>query len=385
MNQNEERYWELAEKWLNGTITPEEAEEYARWYNSIDDEDTLEVPANWAADREEHRLKILDQLNRKRNRVIHLKKRRYWTVAAAILLLITGSYLWLYNSPAPPLAAAGDAPIKKTNTDIGPGMDGAILTLPNGHTIVLDTAKNGSLASTGGANVVKSAGSLAFMASGNKNEHAIEYNMLVTPRGRQQQLVLGDGTKVWLDAGSSIRFPTTFTQSNREVTITGEAYFEVAKNPLQPFIVHVNDASIEVLGTHFNVMAYNNEPALETTLLEGAVKFSSGTKMLTLQPGQQSRLLMNNDLKLVDNADVDLATAWKNGIQAFNQADLKSIMRQVERWYDVDVEFEAKVPLRTFSGEIPRSANLSELLKLFEATDIHFSIDAEKKKLTIIP
>jgi ferric-dicitrate binding protein FerR (iron transport regulator) len=212
-----------------------------------------------------------------------------------------------------------------------------------------------------------------------------EYNTLVTPRGRQQELQLADGSRVWLNAQSSIRFPSTFPGSTREVTITGEAYFEVAKNPQKPFIVHVNNSSIEVLGTHFNVMAYNNEPAMATTLLEGAIAFHSNNQNLTLRPGQQSRLLSNGKLVLIPDADTDLAVAWKNGLQAFDQADLKTIMRQVGRWYDVDIEFVGDLAPRTFSGGIPRSANLSQLLQLFKATNIHFKIDAENKKLTVIP
>ncbi len=385
MNLNDERYFELAEKWLNGTITPEEEEEYARWYNSLGPDNVLEIPVEHAVDREAYRKKILQQINRKRRGGSRLRKRRYGTITTVILILCSGIYLYVHRLSSPRQSLTGRTQVESIEADIRPGTQGAVLTLSDGHTIVLDTAGNGSLARTAGANIVKSESSVSFYASRSGTPYTPEYNLLMTPRGRQQQLVLADGTKVWLNAGSSIRFPSAFTGKERAVIIKGEAYFEVVKNPLQPFVVQVNDASVEVLGTHFNVMAYENEPAMETTLLEGAVKLRSGEKTLLLKPGQQSRLLADGDLRLVSNADVELAIAWKNGMQAYDRSDLKAIMRQVERWYDVDVEYQGEIPVRTFSGEIPRNANLSELLGLFKAANIHFSIDADRKKLTVMP
>lgn len=379
------RYLELAEKWLNGTITPEEEKEYNDWYNSIEPGERLHVPAEFAMSPQEHRNKLLNQINKNRTRTHRLKQRTFLRVAAAaIFILLCGTIYWLTKpSATTPDLTATSSPTKAN--DIAPGTSGAILRLSSGQTIVLDTATNGNVAQTGLATVLKADGTVSFIAAHNNSKNANAFNTLSTPRGRQYQLVLADGTAVWLNASSSIRFPTLFTGNLREVTITGEAYFEVAENPQRPFIVHAGDASVEVLGTHFNIMAYDNEPALETSLLQGAVKLNFREQSLKLKPGQQGRIIASNDLKLVEDADIELAVSWKNGLQAFSKADLKTIMRQVERWYDVDVEFAPNIPARTFTGEIPREVNLSELLKLFEATDIHFSIDAEKKKLTITP
>jgi transmembrane sensor len=385
MNPNDERYLELAEKWLNGTITPQEEEEYAQWYNSFQPDDVVEIPVDRAGNREALREKILQKINQKRKGAVAFRQRKYRAAAAIFALLCGSAYFFWHSSPAPRHSAVNSSVIQQKRPDIVPGTTGAVLTLPDGRVIVLDTAGNGRLAGSGEVNIIKSDGTVAFVSVNKSSDNSVEFNTLATPRGRQQQLVLPDGSKVWLNAESSIRFPNAFNRATREVDIAGEAYFEVAKNSRQPFTVHVNNASIEVLGTHFNVMAYENEPALETTLLEGSIKFRNDDKVLLLKPGQQSRLRLNNELKLINDADVELAVAWKNGVQAFERADLKTIMNQVERWYDVDVEFTGNVPARTFSGEIPRSANLSGLLKLFEATNIHFSIDAEKKKLTVMP
>lgn len=253
----------------------------------------------------------------------------------------------------------------------------------SGKTIVLDTARNGTIIQSSGADVIKANESVTF--TGTAQNNAIEIYTLTTPRARQQQLTLPDGTLVWLNAQSSVKFPSAFTGSTREVEITGEAYFEVAKDAAKPFIVHINESAIEVLGTHFNVMAYTNESALETTLLEGSVKFRKGINKMLLKPGQQSQLFPDSHIKMINDVNVELVTAWKNGMQSFNSADIKTIMRQVERWYDVDVDYKGNVSTRKFSGDIPRSANLSELLKLFVVNKIHFQIDAQNKKITVMP
>jgi ferric-dicitrate binding protein FerR (iron transport regulator) len=290
--------------------------------------------------------------------------------AAAILLLVAGgTYLSLRSKP--PDRVAVQTVMK---SDIAPGDNGAILSFSNGKTIVLDTARNGQLME----GVVKTDGNVTVGAG------AMEYATLTTPRAKQQQLVLDDGTKVWLNAASSIRFPSVFTANKRIVEVTGEAYFEVAKNPAKPFIVQVGGGEIEVLGTHFNVMAYDNENSVQTTLLEGSVKFSKGSRSVMLKPGEQSRLGKDGSLQVVPDADIELATAWKNGQQLFKKADLASIMRQVERWYNVDVTYQATVPANiTFSGDLPRNVNLSKLLKVFEGLHVHFVIDAEKRKVIV--
>lgn len=216
----------------------------------------------------------------------------------------------------------------------------------------------------------------------------IMYNTVSTRRGGQFQIVLPDGSKVWLNTVSSLRFPTAFTGTERVVELKGEAYFEVAKNAAMPFVVHVGtvgekDMDVRVLGTQFNVMAYDNEAEIRTTLLEGAVKVMKGDKSKVLTPGEQVKLDKQGGLTLDEKADVELAMAWKNGFTSFKSADIRSIMRQVERWYDIDVVYEGNVPERTFSGGISRDANLSELIRLLEVSKIHFKI--EGRKLTVTP
>jgi transmembrane sensor len=220
--------------------------------------------------------------------------------------------------------------------------------------------------------------------------------MLATPKGGQYQLVLPDGSKVWLNAASSIRYPVAFTGNERNVELTGEAYFEVAKNPAMPFKVIIPSSTkagrsmIEVLGTHFNVSAYNDEDATKTTLLEGKVRIVSGEwaagngrstgkkQEALLQPGQQALLFTSGQLKKIDDADVELAMAWKNGFTAFKSADIKSIMRQVARWYNVEVVYEGTIPQRSFTGGVSRDARLSELLHLLEVSKVNFRMEGNR-------
>ena len=394
----DQRYLDLAEKWLNGTITPEEEKEYAQWFNTFGPEANLEIPSRLAATKEDHRKLLLHRINQAREPVRSLNRRPMRRLAAAaILLLLAGGTWWIARRPSSGRITAPFT-VRKTDekNDIKPGSNGAILTLANGKKILLDTAGNGVLATAGEVPITKSDGSLAFSGDPGSRSPAdsslFVYNTLSTPRARQQHLILSDGTSVWLNAASSVRFPTTFPRDAREVEVTGEAYFEVAKDPARPFQVRIparkrggQTSVIEVLGTHFNVMAYDNEELLQTTLLEGAVRFREGEGSLLLKPGQQGILFAGDKIRLVEDADTDQAVAWKNGVQAFNGADIHTIMRQVERWYDVGVEYRGDVPARTFTGNIPRTANLSELLNLFQAVRIHFIIDAEKKKLIIMP
>ena len=377
-----ERYLLLAEKWLNGTITPAEEEEYAAWYNNISEDDVLNVPADVATDKEAHRKRVLRQINARRTPVVPLKNRNLLLrrlAAAAAVLLITSSLLYILSGN------------RKVNTDPGlgiasdikPGTVGAVLTLSNGKTILIDTFSNGNIQVAAGNAVAKTDAGLVFDSALSRG--SIEYYTLQTPNARQQKLSLPDGSEVWLNAASSIRFPSTFGPAAREVEITGEVYFEVSKDKARPFLVKVNDAAIEVLGTHFNVMAYENESRLETTLLEGSVRFSRGSEKVVLKPGQQSRLSSGNNISVADKVDTEHVIAWKNGMQSFVDADLKTIMRQVERWYDIKVEYKGDIPRREFSGDIPRSASLSELLRLFEINNIHFTIDAERKTLIVMP
>lgn len=374
--KSDERYLLLAEKWLTGTITPEEEQEYAQWYNNFENE-----AITIAGSREELRDKLLMNINSKRmpaKQPIRLTLMR----AAAAVILITASVTsyFLIFRPLPTKTVATTNKLNTANDDIGPGTSGAILTLGNGQVIVLDTAANGFLA--GNAHINKT--NLALTFSGEFTKET-DYNTLITPRGRQQQLMLSDGTRIWMNAESTVKFPAAFSSGKREIEITGEAYFEVAKDKLRPFVVKIGDAAIEVLGTHFNVMAYPDEEMLKTTLVEGSVKFISGSRSQLLKPGQQSQLFKNKSIKLIENADTEQALAWKNGRQVFVGADIESLIRQIERWYDIDVTFSGEIPPRSFTGDISREANLSEVLQLLEINNIHSTIDIANKKLTLFP
>jgi transmembrane sensor len=267
---------------------------------------------------------------------------------------------------------------------IVPGGNKAILTLGNGSTIVLDSAQNGMLANQGGVHVYKSKnGQLVYdvskFKSGGTDELA--YNTISTPRGGQYQIMLPDGSKVWLNAASSLKFPAHFSGAQREVTLTGEGYFEVAKDKRHPFTVSVNNMKIEVLGTHFNIMGYQDEGVTATTLLEGSVKVIKGNVQQMIVPGQQA--MVKQDI-IVKNVDVNEAVEWKNGNFNFAHEKLGGIMRKIARWYDVDIDFEAKTTSATFIGTIPRSQNIKDVLEYLELTGlVHFKIT--ERRITVMP
>ena len=298
-------------------------------------------------------------------------------VAAAILIFILpGIYLFTHSKPG---AGTLISKNKAHQNDIQPGGNNATLTLSNGSQIVLGSAKNGILARQSNASIIKLANGKVVYNKATTNTVITEYNTMTTPRGGKYDLVLSDGTKVWLNAASSITYPTVFVGKERRVTITGEAYFEVAKNKEMPFKINVNGREeVQVLGTHFNIMAYNDEPAIKTTLLEGSVKIVKDKTTGFLKPGQQAQLTPNGQLSIVDDADINEAVAWKNGQTLFVNEDIQTIMRQVSRWYNVDVEYQGTMPTRLFTGGISRESNLSVLLRILELSNIHFKITDAK-------
>lgn len=316
-----------------------------------------------------------------------------FAAAAAVVVFISTTTFFLIRyrqKETPPMNQTA----QNSKNDVTPGGNKAVLTLADGSTIILDSAQNGALAQQGNTKVLKlNNGQLAYNFAGHKQSAAtVLYNKISTPKGGQYQVVLPDGSKVWLNASSSLRFPTAFVGNERSVEITGEAYFEVAtlkisnKVPQKmPFIVKVDGVEVEVLGTHFNVMAYGDEGKIKTTLLEGSVNVKRGKANGILRPGQEAELSYNqsNDKLLIRNADLEETVAWKNGRFLFNNAEIRTIMRQIMRWYDVDVIYEGNVPERFFTANISRNTNLSELLKVFELSKIHFKIDG--RKLIVMP
>ncbi len=391
-------------KYLRDEITDDERLRLNQWvYASEENQDFFEnisiekiIKIQDDFDEDSVWSKIQDRISDPvTTRPVPLYRKPFFKVAAAALIIIfIGGGAWLIwnNHRAENVATKPSA--ENYKNDVLPGGNKAILTLANGSTIILDSAQNGTLAQQGNAKIVKvDSGLLSY----NSNTGArpitsvILYNSISTPKGGQYQVVLPDGSKAWLNAASSLRFPTSFAGKERQVELSGEAYFEIARDAQRPFKVVVPSAgsnqgcAIEVMGTHFNVNAYMDEREVKATLLEGSIKMTgpSPQKTITLKPGEQADLQSDGDIKLIPNADTDEVIAWKNGNFQFNDANIETIMRQVARWYDVEVVYEGKVS-KTFVASISRNVPVSKLLRLLQLTNlVHFKIDG--KKITVMP
>lgn len=307
-----------------------------------------------------------------------LRRLRPVLAAAAVLTAIALSIYLMRPSATPPsVAAVEEAPLQ-----VVPGGNKAVLYLAGGKAITLDTVDNGAIASQGAVKVIKlDSGQLAYQGAGAQGE--VAYNTLATPRGGQFRIILPDGSSVWLNAASSLRFPTTFTGRERVVELSGEAYFEIAKNARMPFRVKVKNMTVQVLGTHFNVMAYDDESSILTTLLEGAVDVKQGSHTLKMQPGQQVSAHPAGNMRIQDGVDVDEVVAWKNGYFHFNRESLQGVMRQIGRWYDAEVLYEGDIPDREFGGKIARSSSVKDVLKILELSNVRYRI--EGKKIIVTP
>ncbi len=313
--------------------------------------------------------------------VVGMRRRRTWHWAAAAALLILVCIGGMKLLPGGTHINMASAPLKKN--DVAPGSNKAILTLSNGTKITLDSAQVGSLAQQGNANIIKlDSGRLAYSTNSIATGEIL-YNSLATPRGGQYQLTLPDGTRVWLDAESSIRYPTSFAGTERKVQMTGQAYFEVAKNEQMPFIVETVGTRTTVLGTNFNINAYANEKTIKATLLEGSIKFSFGNQERLLHPGEQAVVNNGGGAWQTRKADTWQAVAWKNGQFDFDDMDLPSILRQISRWYDVSVMFQSNNDSAKFGGGISRQLNLSDVLRLLDKSGIHTKL--EDKQLIVLP
>ncbi|HTH82646.1 MAG TPA: FecR family protein, partial [Mucilaginibacter sp.] len=301
--------------------------------------------------------------------------------AAAAMLLVGVSLYFSLKQKNPTDNYLVQKPVKVMH-DALPGSNKAVLTLADGTQVPLDSAHLGTLSKQGQTVVSNTSnGKLIYTANGGAGEIAAvpQINTLATPRGGQYQIILPDGSKAVLNATSSIKYPTFFNGKDRRVEITGEVYFEVAKNPAMPFIVKTNRTEIEVLGTHFNVMAYDDEDAIKTTLEEGSVKIRTDKWSGILKPGQQAIQNKQEGSNLIKEVDVDQELAWKNGLFQFTDDDIKTIMRKVCRWYDLNVVYQSAVPAGQYSGRISRNVKASELLNMLKFT----GLNAEIKEKTI--
>lgn len=375
----------LLDQYITGRHTPEELTEFWGLIDRLEDADPIkeQIMAWWHDEEGADKLtanvdpaRVLErilgdrQLAKQPVHRIHFLRMAWFRYAAMILLAVGVSvYFYYYQDPALPQQEKATVQQEIRLDDVAPGFDKAILTLSNGKQVALDET-NTTVISDGGVVINKDKGELVY---GKTN--IVAYNTMTTPRGGQYRLTLPDGTQIWLNAASSITYPTAFVGEERKVEISGEVYFEVAKNAAMPFKVKLRDGSeIRVLGTHFNVNTYADEPSVRTTLLEGSVMINNN---VVLQPGQA----YSNGK--VTEADTEAAVAWKNGVFIFNKDNLASVMRQLSRWYDVEVEYQGNLLSRTFSGKIKRDLGLLDLLDGLKSTDVHFKI--EGKKLIVTP
>jgi transmembrane sensor len=304
---------------------------------------------------------------------------RRLSAAAAIAFLITGAWILVdrHGRESKSVVPTSD----HAKSDIPPGRNTAILTLANGSRILLDSAKNGQLAQLGGTRIINKNGQVTYHSSG--GEATAGENTLTTPRGGQYQLILPDGSRVWLNAASSITYPTAFSGKERAVTITGEAYFEIASNKSRPFRVTTGNLVITDIGTQFNVMAYSDEKSVQATLVEGSIKVSKGQAGIVLAPGQQAVAGNgSHTIKIINEANIDEVIAWKNGSFQFSNMDLRTIMRQLTRWYDVDVVFEGNTPDIRIGGFIHKNVSLSTVMEFLKGNGVRYKL--EGKKITIL-
>jgi transmembrane sensor len=398
---------DLIIKHLQETITAEESQTLEQWiaasdenrskFNRITNGDTLREDLVLFIESDQRiRQSVYAKLPEVQDALTVTPKRSWmrWASVAAAVLAIAFASIWLLRSKETATTNGTEKQVPVATT-IPAGGNKATLTLADGTIIDLDKAGNGTIATEGKTKVNKKEdGQLEYKSATGTRQSVITYNLLSTPRGGQYQLILPDGSKVWLNAASSIRYPTEFSGSERRVEVTGETYFEIVRNTEKPFRVTVMPPSggagrggeIEVVGTHFNINAYGDEQPIVTTLLEGKIKISpveivsslSGSRSInnhpsstvrtynTLVPGDEAQISGNAKVTIRKNVDTESAVAWMKGFFDFHNANIKTVMSQVSRWYNVDVQYKGTIPAQTFEGNIDRNIPLNELLTLLQ-------------------
>lgn len=374
----------LLEKYRNNEISEEEC--LRLFQEAADDEhatavkdDILqmlynpEVPdAGWNEETETVLLESIFRHKRSTGR-----RTMYRSLAAAAIVGMIASAVYFLQSGEQ--KTAGPLVQQRPMT---PGSTRAMLTLADGTTIPLDSTGNGTLAKQGSTQILHTNGQISYKTEGSTTQ--VMYNKVQTPAGGQYQLTLADGSRVWLNAASSIRFPTAFTEQNRQVEISGEAYFEISKQAAHSFIVKVNDIDVKVLGTSFNIMAYSNEEAVRTTLVEGAVQLTYESNSSLLKPGLQASLSAKDKQFVISPADMEQTLAWKEGKFRFRNTNIKAIMRQLSRWYDIEVAYQGDVSDIDLTGVISRREDADKLFKALETTQrVRFELNGNK--VTVMP
>ena len=390
---NQQRLKQLLQEWQNGSLPPHLHEELLSLLENVETEEVLAEEMQQALDENTAVFDAAKKEQMLANIENHRPARRFsirYVAAAAVLLAaVIFTFLLTQKPVQKEVLAVKEKPQPLPAPDIAaPTSNKAILTLADGRQLVLEKMSEGNIATEGNIQVVKSSdGQLVY--SGNDTE--MKWNTLTVPRGSKPiQLTLSDGSQVTLNAASTLTYPTVFPADSRKVTMTGEAYFDVPHLPAtngsgnRPFLVSANNIRVEVKGTKFNVNAYNDEGATKTTLVEGAVNIVAGSKEQQMKPGEQAIVKPDatGEIALQKNADMEEALAWINGKFRFTNADVETVMRQVARWYGVDVKFAAKPKLR-FGGQIDRSSTLRQMFTILETSGLHFSLN--ENVVTILP
>lgn len=396
----------LIQKYLRGKASPEEEQFIEAYYESFDasgEQPQLQHDEEKTLMAQEMKAAIWQQIDAAEQTSFHIPVvKRLWfrmTMAAAIVVLVCIPVYYYIIKASTPKAVVQARKQSAPKNDALPGGNKATLTLADGTVVDLDNAANGTLSEQNNTTITKKDGALKYEpAIGNPQSaiNAVAYNLLSTPTGGQYFLELPDGSKVWLNAASSIRYPTAFRGKERLVELTGEAYFDIKKNQNIPFRVHFispskdggdREGMIEVMGTQFNVNAYHDEGIIRTTLLEGKIKMVSDQQTAILKPGQQAQIkntsLGNGQIRVSDDVDTEEAIAWKNGLFYFDNVDIQAIMRQLARWYKVQVIFKGKIPARRFAGQVSRNSNLSQVLRILELSKVHFTVEGDV--VTVLP
>lgn len=306
------------------------------------------------------------QMKRGKNRILR------WTGAACAALLVgSGMFMWLKRSEVPVLSE------ETAQIQLSPENNKATLLLADGSAISLSNGNDTTIAMQGNVQLLQKNNSIVYKTNSNDGP-VFMHNVLTTPPGGQYKLTLPDGSRAWLNAATSIRFPVCFTGASREVEVSGEVYFEIQKNATQPFVVHAGLSHTEVLGTHFDVKAYTGEPSVNVTLIEGAVRFNSGRFQQVLAAGEQAQFDKRSQTGSVQEADLANAMAWTRGEFPLSSPDLESLMREISRWYDVDLEIKTKLPNRQFQGILKRNVSLSGILAALNANGVDAKLDGRK-------
>lgn len=385
---------QLFPKIVSNTCTPEESQQFFQAVQELNDTAPLANELeNWwdgmpdpTSRDPEKELELWQRINKERKQApVKIRRRLYQLTAAAAILICVLAATWLLNKNNQPNKSDSR---HQTAAVFLPGGNKATLTLSDGSTVILDSSSQNITDANGVRIINLQQGQLSYQNQPAKtNTQEIAYNVLTTPRGGQYQVILPDGTKVWMNAESSLRYPVQFHGNNRSVTLSGEAYFETAADPAKPFFVNINNkAEVEVLGTSFNINAYTNEPNIAATLVTGKIKTTNRSGIRhpaseILLPAHQA-IISANEIK-VEKADMDKALAWKNGLFNFENADVQTVMKQLERWYNIDVVYEKEIPRIYFVGKMSRNMTLDGVLKTLEDSEVRFRM--EGRKLVVMP